>query len=198
MVFLLATGTTRHTADGLGDEILVERCLGGETRAFETLVDRYQTVLYNLALRMVKDVQDAEDITQTAFLKAYEKLDRYDPSYKFFSWIYRITVNESLNFLKRQKDHDPLDGEHASSVASPAEAFEQNEVSERVGDALHELEPEDRAILLLKHIQGFSYQEIAFVFEIPAKTVKSRLYTARQRLKDVLVASGLAAHLRQP
>lgn len=185
-------------ADGPSDDVLVERCLSGQTHAFGTLVDRYQKVLFNLALRMVKDVQDAEDITQTVFLKAYENLDRYDPQFKFFSWIYRIAVNESLNFLKRQKSHEPLDTDYVSPVDSPAEVYERHEVSERVGTALLELEPEDRALILLKHIQDFSYQEIAFVFEIPVKTVKSRLYTARQRLKDVLVATGLTQQMRLP
>jgi RNA polymerase sigma-70 factor, ECF subfamily len=175
----------------LEDDALIRQCLGGRVQAFGPLVDRYQTVLFNLALRMVNDVQDAEDITQTVFLKAYEKLDRYDPEYKFFSWLYRIAVNEALTFLKRRQPFMAMEGEYVSQADSPAEACERDDVSERVGDALLELSPEDRAIIILRHFQDFSYDEVAFVFEIPIVTVKSRLYTARQRLKGVLLTKGL-------
>lgn len=197
MVFLMTTYQTgARSTEASDDAALVRECLDGRPHAFGMLVDRYQTVLFNLALRMVKDVQDAEDITQTAFLKAYEKLDRYDPTYKFFSWIYRIAVNEALNQLKQRKAHEPLDADHASAAATPAEAYERDDASERVGNALLALSPEDRALLILKHFQDFSYEEIAFVFDIPAKTAKSRLYTARQRLKDVLLTTGFTEQVR--
>lgn len=186
MVFLIAVAELNtNRVDALDDEALIRQCLDGRPGAFGTLVDRYQKVLFNLALRMVKDVQEAEDITQTVFLKAYERLDRYDPSYKFFSWIYRIAVNESLTQLKRRKPFVALEADYAAPLASEAD-----DVSEHVGKAILELSPEDRALIILKHIQGFSYKEVAFVFEIPVKTVKSRLYTARQRLKDVLLTAG--------
>lgn len=181
---------------GRTDDDLVRQCLSGQPHAFGTLVDRYQTVLYNLALRMVKNVQDAEDIVQTVFVKAYEKLDRYDPAHKFFSWIYRMTVNESINLLKQRRSHATLDLSHPAPDPGPAERNDRRDVSERVGIALLDLTPEDRAIIILKHIQGFSYDEIAFVFEIPEKTVKSRLYTARQRLREVLLRRGLVENDR--
>ena len=82
------------------DQALVRQCLDGHTRAFEALVDRYQKPLFNVALRMLDDAQDAEDITQTVFIKAFEKLATYDDRYKFFSWIYKMTVNEALNFTR--------------------------------------------------------------------------------------------------
>lgn len=184
------------SAEALEDDALIRQCLDGRVEAFGSLVDRYQTVLYNLALRMVNDTQDAEDITQNVFLKAYEKLDHYDPAYKFFSWIYRMAVNESLNLLQRRRPFASLDTDYASLADTPAEAYEREDVSERVGSAVLELSPEDRALISLKHFQDLSYEELAFVFEIPVKTVKSRLYTARQRLKDVLLITGLMEQSR--
>jgi len=85
------------------EQAAVVRCLQGEARAFESIVDAYQRVLFNVALRMVNDRDDAQDVVQAAFVKAYEKLRTYDQRRKFFSWIYRITVNECLNHLARRR-----------------------------------------------------------------------------------------------
>ncbi len=93
------------------DRALVARWLEGQSDAASGLVDRYQKRLFNVALRMLGNVQDAEDVTQTVFLNAFLKLRSYDPRYKFFSWIYRMTVNESLNALKRRKPTVTLDDE---------------------------------------------------------------------------------------
>ncbi len=134
---------------------------------------------------MLNNVQDAEDVTQTVFLNAFLKLRAYDPGFKFFSWIYRMTVNESLNTLKGRKPTVTL--EHELHVRAPVTASESAvELQDRVGKALMCLKPDDRAVVVLKHFVSFSYQEIADVLEIPVRTVKSRLFTARERLRDVL------------
>jgi len=164
------------------DRALVRRYLGGERDAAGGLVDRYQKRLFNVALRMLGNAQDAEDVTQTVFLNAFVKLRTYDPRYRFFSWIYRMTVNESLNVLKRRKrivtlEDIPVPG------AGPDRA---TEVEDRVGKALMQLKPDDRAVVVLRHFVAFSYEEIADVLEIPVKTVKSRLFTARERLRLTL------------
>lgn len=167
------------------DRDLVRQFLDGHRDAGESLVDRYQKRLYNLALRMTHDVQDAEDVTQTVFLNAFLKLRTYDPRYKFFSWIYRMTVNESLNMLKRRKPSVTLeDGPEIPAAAASSDR--STEAEDRVGKALMGLEPNDRAVVVLKHFLFFSYEEIAGVLEIPVKTVKSRLFTARERLRLVL------------
>ncbi len=135
---------------------------------------------------MLNNVQDAEDVTQTVFLNAFVKLRTYDPRYKFFSWIYRMTVNESLNTLKRRKPTVTLEPKlHVRApVAAPDTAAE---LQDRVGRALMGLRPDDRAVVVLKHFVSFSYKEIADVLEIPVRTVKSRLFTARERLRDALL-----------
>lgn len=148
-------------------------------------MDRYQQHLFNVALRMLHDVQDAEDVTQTVFLNVFRQLGTYDPKYRFFSWIYRMTVNESLNVLKRRKPAVTLEDE--PDIAAPGAAPDgAAEVEDRVGRALLSLKPDDRAVVVLKHFVSFSYQEIADVLEIPVKTVKSRLFTARERLRIAL------------
>jgi RNA polymerase sigma-70 factor (ECF subfamily) len=166
------------------DRALVKRCLEGQRDAIGALVDRYQKRLFNVALRMLGNYQDAEDVTQTVFLNAYLKLRSYDPRYRFFSWIYRMTVNESLNMLKRRKPTVTLE----DVLVEPARgaAPERAETEDRVEKALMSLKPDDRAVVVLSHFVSFSYLEIAEVLEIPVKTVKSRLYTARERLRLAL------------
>jgi RNA polymerase sigma-70 factor (ECF subfamily) len=167
------------------DRVLVRRYLDGDRDAAGALVDRYRQRLFNVALRMLGDVQDAEDVTQTVFLNAFDKLGTYDPEYRFFSWVYRMTVNESLNVLKRRKRNVTLEDELAIP-ATGASADRATEVEDRVGRALMLLKPDDRAVVVLKHFVAFSYERIAEVLEIPVKTVKSRLFTARERLRHAL------------
>jgi RNA polymerase sigma-70 factor (ECF subfamily) len=167
------------------DRVLVRRCLENHGDAAGALVDRYQRRLFNVALRMLGNAQDAEDVTQTVFLNAFHGLRRYDPKYKFFSWVYRMTVNESLNALKRRKPTVTL-GDDVDLAAPGAAADGAAEAEDRVGKALMGLKPDDRAVVVLKHFMSFSYQEIADVLEIPVQTVKSRLFTARDRLRVLL------------
>ena len=164
------------------DRALVERYLGNHRDAAGALVDRYQQRLFNVALRMLGNVQDAEDVTQTVFLNAFHRLRTYDPRYKFFSWIYRMTVNESLNMLKRRKPTVTLEDD-LDIPALGAAADRTADAEDRVGRALMSLKPDDRAVVVLRHFVTFSYQEIAEVLEIPVHTVKSRLFTARERLR---------------
>lgn len=170
------------------DRGLVRRYLEDDQGAAPALVDRYQQRLFNVALRMLGNVQDAEDVTQTVFLNAFRNLRSYDPRFKFFSWIYRMAVNESLNQLKRRKQTVTLgdDSDILSPGAAAAGADSVAEAEDHVGRALQTLNPDDRAVVVLKHFMSFSYQEIAEVLGIPVQTVKSRLFTARERLRVAL------------
>jgi RNA polymerase sigma-70 factor, ECF subfamily len=179
---------TRAAADDR-DRALVRRYLEGERDAAGGLVDCYQKRLFNVALRMLDNVEDAEDVTQTVFLNAFLKLGTYDPRYRFFSWIYRMTVNESLNVIKRRKRTVTLEPE--LQVPAPGAAADRaTEAQDLVGKALLRLKPDDRAVVVLRHFASFSYEEIAEALEIPVRTVKSRLYTARDRLRLVLGGRG--------
>jgi RNA polymerase sigma-70 factor (ECF subfamily) len=167
------------------DRTLVRQYLAGDRDAASGLVDRYQKPLFNVALRMLGNAQDAEDVTQTVFLNAFVKLATYDPRYRFFSWVYRMTVNESLNVLRRRKRTVALDDE--PDIPAPGAATDRTtEVEDRVARALMQLKPDDRAVVVLRHFVSFSYEEIADVLEVPVQTVKSRLFTARERLRLAL------------
>lgn len=152
-------------------------------------MDRYQRQLFNVAFRMLGNVQDAEDVTQTVFCNAFIALRSYDPKYRFFSWIYRMTVNESLNQLKRRKRMVTLD-ERSDIPMSGITPDDAAEAEDQVGRALRDLKPDDRAVVVLRHFVSFSYEEIADVLEVPVRTVKSRLFTARERLRLALLARG--------
>lgn len=136
---------------------------------------------------MLGNVQDAEDVTQTTFGNAFTSLDSYDPKYRFFSWIYRMTFNESLNTIKRRRDVVSLDGFDVPAADDASESA--TEAEERVGKALLDLKPDDRAVVILRHFVSFSYEEISDVLGVPVKTVKSRLFTARERMRQSLLVA---------
>jgi len=167
----------------LSDPELVIRCRKGDRGAFEMLVDRYQTPVYNAALRILHDPLEAEDVSQCVFLKVYENLDSFDSKYKLFSWIYRIAVNESLNARKSRRRYEPLD-----DIPSGDRASGRQDDEDVIDRALGRLSPEDRAVVILKHLDGFSYNDIGFIMDWPNAKVKSRLYAARQHLKEIVLA----------
>jgi RNA polymerase sigma-70 factor (ECF subfamily) len=171
------------------DGALLARYRKGDRQAFAELVVRYQRPLYNAALWIVRKPEDASDVTQIVFLRVAERLDEYDPRHKFFSWIYRIAVNESLNLLRRTGREDELDDEtdHAASEsANPEWQLAQAQQSRRISAAMLRLKANDRMVLMLRHFSEFGYEEIAQILEVDVKTVKSRLYEARQRLRELL------------
>src|SRR5258706_3187622 len=170
---------------------LLDRCLGGDGGAFGQLIDRYQRVLYNVSLRMVGNREDALDITQTVFLKAYENMGTFDRRHKFFSWIYRIMINETLNHLHKRKRTEPLEESLESGATGPEEECFRIQLSESIQVALLELSPDYRQGIVLRHFAELSYQEMSGVLEVPETTVKSRLHTARQLLGGIFSKHGV-------
>jgi RNA polymerase sigma-70 factor (ECF subfamily) len=176
------------------DKTLVGQCLEGEWRAFGALVDRHQQAVFNVALRMVGRYEDAQDIAQTVFMKAYQNLSGYDANFKFFSWIYRMTVNESLNFLDRRRTAEPLSDALVAKDPSPEASFVAEQLSRSIETALAGLSPENRAVIVLRHFEDMSYEDIAVTLLIPEKTVKSRLFTARRQLGLALTEQKVVFH----
>lgn len=175
----------------MDDEALVQRCLSGDTEAFGELVSRYERPLFNVALRMLRDREEARDATQNAFVKAWQHLDQFDRSRRFFSWLYRIAVNESLNRATRRKPAEPLDENLVDRGHSPAERAERSEQSALIERAVDQLSDTYREVIVLRHWLDLSYDEIAEALHVPAKTVKSRLFSARVRLGEILTAMGV-------
>ena len=171
------------------DETLVERCREGDGTAFAALVGRYHRPIYNAAFRVLGNADDASDITQVVFMRVTERLDDFDSRYKFFSWIYRIALNESLNLARKHRREEPLD-EHAEIPGARSDEPDWNadrtELADRVQRALMGMNTDDRAVLTLRHFSDCSYREMSAVLGIAEKTVKSRLFAARRRLRELL------------
>jgi RNA polymerase sigma-70 factor (ECF subfamily) len=173
------------------DAALVARCLGGDVEAFDPLVRRYERVLFNVALRTLGNREDARDATQEAFLKAYQKLASFDPSYRFFSWLYRIVLNEALNARARRPLVAAMESEPAAP-GDPDDGVRRRELRDHLQAGLTRLGRADREVLLLRHFAELSYADIAAALGIAEKTVKSRLHEARQRLGRALAPQGVA------
>lgn len=163
------------------DVALVRRCLAGDTAAFEGLVIQYQRLAFKVSLRMLGDYEDARDATQNTFIKVFEKLSTYEPRYRFFSWMYRILLNECLNLRRARRPAEELGPDEPSGGGS-IDSVEAAERRRDVRAALVALPVHYREVIVLRHFAQMSYEEISETVGIPVKTVKSRLHTARQQL----------------
>jgi RNA polymerase sigma-70 factor (ECF subfamily) len=171
------------------DRALVQRYRQGDAKAFTELVVRYQRPIYNAAFWVLRSAEDASDITQIVFMKVAEGIDDYDPRFKFFSWIYRIAVNEALNLQRRHGREEPLDDDFDApdtDTPNPEQQLDQAQRARRLEQAMLNLSVSDRVVLALRHFSECSYEDMAQVLMIDEKTVKSRLFDARRRLRGQL------------
>ena len=183
---------------------IVRKVLGGDANAFETLVLEYEKNVYNIALRMTGNSEDAADMTQEAFIKAYNSLQSFRGDSKFSVWLYRIVSNVCLDFLRSKnrrptvslsvEDDDGEDTELLRIRKDRADHFEllldRKLTRDSVRRGLDSLPPDYRQILLLREIQGLSYDEIAQALSLEVGTVKSRIFRARKRLCTFLIDDG--------
>ena len=181
---------------------IIKQVLEGDVNAFEGLVKEYEKNVYNLARRMTGDPEDAADMAQDAFIKAYNSLGSFRGDSKFSVWLFRIVSNLCLDFLRSRKrrptvslsvendEGEDMEFEIADESQSPETLLEQKLTREAVRRGLDSLPPEQRQILLLREIQGLSYEEIAQVLELESGTVKSRIFRARKRLSAFLLREG--------
>jgi RNA polymerase sigma-70 factor (ECF subfamily) len=178
-----------------GDEAeLLERARKGDSEAFGILVERYQRRVVNVALAVVHNQEDALELAQETFVRAYENLDKFESRSSFSTWLYRIAANLAIDFWRREGRHVVLRGEDAENELRrmPTErgdsykAASRSELSARLSKALEELTPEHRAVILLREVEGLSYDEISEVLQIPRGTVMSRLHYARTHLRTLL------------
>ncbi len=169
--------------------ILVQQ---GQDKAFDVLVNRYYSDIILLANSIVHDNDEAKDIAQTTFIKAFKYIGTFKPGSTFFNWLYRITINESINLIKKNPKSTELDENQKSEIFSPEEVYRQTMLSSKVEDALMGMNINSRALLVLRYFADMSYKELSFVFEKPEKTIKSRLYDAKQNLSKHLKRNGLS------
>lgn len=168
------------------DNELVEKCLQGDNKAYGLLVKRYQLTMYRTALFIVKDTELAKDVTQNGFIKSWEKLRDFNPEYKFYSWLYRIIVNEALNKVRQIKNLESISNQ-SSDGDTPYKELIKKEENRQLYEAIESLPSEFSSVIYLRHFEELSYREIAEVLEIEEKTVKSRLYGARMKLRESLL-----------
>ncbi len=172
------------------DRDLIQRARRGDAEAFGELVVRYQTSVFNVCYRILHERLEAEDMTQETFLRARDRLDRFNEERAFAPWIRRVAANVCLNHLEAQKKTAPLDEEReANENARPESQVEARERSERIRSALASLPAHYRVVIELRHYQELSYEEIAAELHIPFSDVKSHLFRARKLLAEKLHAS---------
>jgi RNA polymerase sigma-70 factor (ECF subfamily) len=190
----------------LPDADVVVLAQQGREAAFRELVRRYERPVFSLIYRMVRDRETAEDLAQETFIKVLNHIDRYRPEFKLSSWLFKIANNVAIDHLrKRHVDTVSMDGSpHATSAAeveatsfdvsvaqeTPLEELESRELGTAIERAIAKLRPEYRSCIMLRHVEGRSYEEIAATLDLPLGTVKTYIHRARHQLRDAL------AHLR--
>ena len=185
------------------EQEIIQKVLSGDTEAFEALVLEHQNKVYSLALRMVGNEEDARDLAQDAFIRAFSSLSGFRGDSKFSVWLYRLTSNICIDFLRSRAKKRTVsmtwtddEGDDAGELEIPDERFspeaqlERTSMRESVQRGLESLSPQYRQILLLREVDGLSYDEIAQALGIEAGTVKSRIFRARKKLCDFLLKEG--------
>lgn len=186
----------------MDDLKIIESCLLGNTQIFSRLIDNYKNMVYNLAYRMSNSPHEAEDISQEAFMRAYQSLARFNPSYKFSTWIYQITLNIIRDkYKKKEIDYISLDTpvetddsefyhQPADLTTNPEQIFSQRENLQAIQQAIYSLPLKYREVVVLRHLQDLSYVEISNILKLPQGTVKVHLYRAREQLRKILADNG--------
>ena len=172
----------------MGDEqLIIADILAGNTAQYRQLVERYQHPVLKVIYKIVGDVEDAKELTQDVFVKAFESLSQYKKEYKFFSWIYRIAINSALLFVRSKKKFVPID-EISDQLCQGPDYNPEDDLRDRLlGSTINELNEPYKSVILLKYYADLSYADMAVTLGIPEKTVKSRLFDARKILKDKLL-----------
>ena len=177
----------------MNDEELIQQCLAGDKTAYEKLVLKYQDRLYNTMSRIAENNEDALDVVQETFLQAYLRLASFRQSSKFYTWVYRIAFNLAMGLRRKRKPNlsvetmfDEAGDEPTDDSITPLDRIGNEEMSKILWAAIDRLHDEYRSVIVLREIEGCSYEEISQILDLPVGTVRSRLHRARNLLKDLL------------
>ncbi len=192
------------------DILLVEDFLSGKTEAFESLFDKYREKVYGIAYRFVRNKEDALEVTQEVFLRVYLGLSKFKTNSKFFTWLYRITVNRAIDFTRSRKTQPVLGMEESALDAvgenpgrrspppDPVAQAQEKELEERLMESVDQLSEKHRAVFVLHAIENLSYKQIAEVVGCNIGTVMSRLFYARKKLQELLGQQGFDIEAIKP
>jgi RNA polymerase sigma-70 factor (ECF subfamily) len=183
------------------DGVLVERAQRGDKQAFRQLVERHQRRAFAIAIGFVRDENDAREIVQEAFLRVYRSLDKFQGGSSFFTWLYRIVANLSIDLMRKpaRREAELFDNPGVSEEAEsfpfvaqldgsdPLHVVERRRIAERITEALEALPPYHRSVILMREVDGMSYQEMAEAMQVSKGTIMSRLFHARQKLQRALL-----------
>ena len=191
---LLATSNPVNQAHLQHDQETIAAVRGGDRGAFGDLVIKYQDRLFSTLTRLLGSAEDAQDITQEAMVQAYLKLDSFKGNAAFYTWLYRIAFNLAMSHARKRRpvalgnsDADPRHPEPIDHQPQPHQQMATQEQIAAVQSAIDSLASEHREVVVLREIEGFDYEQIAAVLDIPIGTVRSRLFRARMQLKSLLV-----------
>ncbi len=181
------------------DNILIDRVRGGDVAAFDILVHQYRERIYSVIYNLTSNREDAMDLTQEAFIKAYQSIDSFKGKSSFYTWIYRIAVNNTLSHLKKHRNRKFLSFDNLTNEASQSDIFDaiaaktktekatlMNELQEKLNEALQKLSLKHRTVVVLFEIEGLSHEQISEIIKCSVGTVRSRLHYAKQQLKVYL------------
>ena len=180
------------------DSLVIARARRGEEAAFAELLRRYRAPVFNLCLRMLKNRDDAEDVAQDVFIKVFAMLERYDERYAFRSWLFKIAANQCIDFIRKNRvkllrldepvhyKGEEIERQLPDDAPRPDETLNRQEVGSVLREITDELPPHYRAMIVLRHQEQLSYEEIAQMMDLPLGTVKARIHRARALMKDKL------------
>lgn len=172
------------------DQVIIENILKGQGELYEEIIKRYKNNIYSLCMRMVRNSEDAKDLAQDTFIKAYQNLEKYNPEYKFSTWIFKVASNLCIDHLRKTKTQNlPYDDKISMphDTASAENIYLHNSNKKQIEKAIQDLPEDYRILIILYHKEGLSYEQMCEMLKLPMSKVKNRLHRARNRLKEVLV-----------
>lgn len=178
---------------------LIKKCKRGNIDAFEELIENYEKTVFNIALKMVKNPDDAMDVSQEALIKVYKSISSFNFQSAFSTWLYKVVVNTCLDFLRKKKSNTysidvPIETEDGEikreikdNINSPETLLDKQLTKELIHNSINKLDDIHKTVIILRDIQGFTYEEIAQILDCSLGTVKSRISRARKNLKDIIL-----------
>jgi RNA polymerase sigma-70 factor (ECF subfamily) len=201
-IIFFSLGVKLFMSDSNRDNLLIEQCLQGQQSSFSELIDKYKNLVFNLAYRMTYNLEDAEDISQETFIRVYRSLYNFNPNYKFSTWLYQMTLNIcrdrfrkgkipsiSLDAPLKEDDQKDFSSIIPNNQNNPEDIIMGVEQNNFINDLITSLPLKYREVIILRHLRDLSYEEMSKILNISLGSVKTRLFRAREKLREILETS---------